>query len=101
MARKSSVEKNNKRIRLANKHSKKREELKLVIMNKETPIEERFIALKKIDALPKNSSKVRKRNRCNLTGRPRGYYRKFGISRIALRQLANLGLIPGVKKSSW
>ncbi len=101
MAKTSSIERNNKRRRLSEKHSKKRAELKEVIKNKSTPIEERFAASLKLAELPRNGSRTRIRNRCELSGRPRGFYRKLKMSRIALRELASLGEIPGMIKSSW
>jgi len=101
MAKSSSIERNNKRKKMTKKYSGKRARLKEIAMNKELSIEERFEAQLKLAKLPRNSSKVRIRNRCLITGRPRGYYRKFAISRIALRDLASIGLIPGVIKSSW
>mgnify|MGYP001366800874 CR=1 FL=1 len=101
MAKKSSIQKNLKRIRLAKKYAKKRAELKKVINNKKLELSERFAAQLKLDKLPKNSSKVRIRNRCGITGRPHGYYRKLKISRIALRDMASAGKIPGITKSSW
>ncbi len=101
MAKTSSVEKNLRRQRMSRKYAKKRAELKAIIMNKELPIEERFAAQIKISELPKNGAKIRIRNRCELTGRSRGYYRKFKISRIKLRDLASIGQLPGVIKSSW
>jgi small subunit ribosomal protein S14 len=90
-----------KRRRLANKYAAKRAELKAIINNKETPMEERFAAVLALSELPKNSAKIRIRNRCALTGRPRGHHRKFRLSRIALRDLASRGELPGVVKSSW
>ncbi|MFQ5958402.1 MAG: 30S ribosomal protein S14 [Alphaproteobacteria bacterium] len=101
MAKKSATEKNRRRERLAKKYAERRAELKAIAEDKSQPQEERFAARLKLAELPRNSSKVRLRNRCELTGRPRGYYRKFGISRIALRELASSGQIPGVAKSSW
>lgn len=101
MAKVSSVEKNNRRVRLYKKHAEKRAELKKVVMNKETPIEERFAAQLELAELPRNSARNRQRNRCGLSGRPRGFYRKFNLSRIALRELASNGQIPGMIKSSW
>jgi small subunit ribosomal protein S14 len=83
------------------RHAAKRAALKAVINNREGDPEERFEAVLKLAALPRNGSKTRIRNRCNLTGRPRAYYRKFGLSRIALRDLASEGQVPGVVKSSW
>ena len=101
MAKLSSVNKNNKRIKLSNKFFKKREKLKKIIMNKKLPLEERFKAQQKLSKLPRNSAKNRIRNRCQITGRPHGVYRKLKISRIALRQLGLQGTIPGMVKSSW
>ena len=101
MAKVSSIQKNLKRIRLAKKFLKKREDLKKIIKNKKLPLEERFAAQLKIAKLPRNSAKVRIRNRCEITGRPHGVYRKLRISRIALRDLASKGKIPGMTKSSW
>ena len=101
MAKLSSINKNNRRIRLANKFYKKREKLKKIVMNKKLPLEERFKAQQKLSKLPRNSAKVRVMNRCQITGRPHGVYRKLKISRIALRQLGLEGKIPGMVKSSW
>jgi len=101
MAKVSAVEKNNKRRRLAARHANKRAELKKTIMDRELPPEERFMAQLKLAEMPRNGAKNRVRNRCRLTGRPRGYYRKFGISRIGLRDMAQFGSAPGVTKSSW
>ena len=101
MAKTSSIQRNLKRIRLVKKFSKKRHELKKIINNKKLPLEERFKAQLKLAELPRNSSKIRIRNRCEITGRPRGVYRKLKISRIALRDLASKGKIPGMTKSSW
>ena len=101
MAKLSSVNKNNKRIKLSEKYYKKREKLKKIIMNKKLPLEERFRAQQKLSKLPRNSAKNRVRNRCQITGRPHGVYRKLRISRIALRQLGLQGKIPGMVKSSW
>ena len=101
MAKVSSIQKNLKRIRLAKKFLKKREDLKKIIKNKKLPLVERFAAQLKIAKLPRNSAKVRIRNRCEITGRPHGVYRKLRISRIALRDLASKGKIPGMTKSSW
>ena len=101
MAKTSSIERNLKRIRLVKKFSKKREELKKIIRNKQLPLEERFKAQLKLAKLPRNSAKIRIRNRCEITGRPHGVYRKLKISRIALRDLASKGKIPGMTKSSW
>ena len=101
MAKLSSVNKNNKRIKLSEKFFKKRDTLKKIIMNKKLPLEERFKAQQKLSKLPRNSAKNRVRNRCQITGRPHGVYRKLKISRIALRQLGLQGKIPGMVKSSW
>ena len=101
MAKLSSVNKNNKRIKLSKKFYKKRTDLKKIIMNKKLTLEERFKAQQKLSKLPRNSAKIRIMNRCQITGRPHGVYRKLKISRIALRQLGLQGKIPGLVKSSW
>lgn len=101
MAKTSAVEKNERRRRLAKKHAAKRAKLKAIARDQSLPTEERFAARLKLAELPRNSSPVRIRNRCELTGRSRGYYRKFKLSRIALRDLAASGQIPGMVKSSW
>lgn len=101
MAKKSSVERNAKRERMAKKASKRRAALKAILHDKTLPAEERFAAAMSLNKLPKNASPVRIHNRCEVSGRPKGYYRKFRISRIALRDLASSGQIPGVVKSSW
>ncbi len=101
MAKKSSVEKNDRRARLAKKYNGKRSALKAITMNRELPVEERIAAQFKLNELPRNSAPTRYRNRCELSGRPRGVYRKFRLSRIALRELGNFGQIPGIVKSSW
>ena len=101
MAKLSSINKNNKRIKLSDKLFKKRDKLKKIIMNKKLTLEERFKAQQKLSKLPRNSAKCRIRNRCQITGRPHGVYRKLKISRIALRQLGLQGKIPGMVKSSW
>ena len=101
MAKLSSINKNNRRIMLSNKFYKRRDKLKKIIMNKKLPFEERFKAQQKLSKLPRNSAKIRVRNRCQITGRPHGVYRKLKISRIALRQLGLEGKIPGMVKSSW
>jgi small subunit ribosomal protein S14 len=101
MAKKSAVEKNNRRRRLAERFAARRKALKAVVMDRGRDPEERFEATLRLAELPRNSSRARIRNRCSLTGRPRAYYRKFGLSRIALRDLASEGQIPGVVKSSW
>ena len=101
MAKLSSIKKNNKRIKLTNKFYKKRQNLKKIVMDKKLPLEERFKAQQKLSKLPRNSAKIRVRNRCQITGRPHGVYRKLKISRIALRKLGLEGKIPGMVKSSW
>ena len=101
MAKLSSINKNNQRIELSNKFYNKRKKLKNIIMNKKLPLEERFKAQLKLSSLPRNSAKSRVRNRCQITGRPHGVYRKLKISRFALRQLGLEGKIPGMVKSSW
>ena len=101
MAKTSSIQRNLKRIKLAKKFLKKRENLKKIIKNKKLPLEERFAAQLKLAKIPRNSSKTRIRNRCEISGRPHGVYRKLKISRIALRDLASKGKIPGMTKSSW
>ncbi len=101
MAKKSAVEKNKRRAKLAKQYSGRRERLKAIADDKELPMEERFAARLKLAEVPRNASPVRQRNRCEITGRSRGYYRKFRMSRIALRDLASVGLIPGMVKSSW
>ncbi len=101
MAKLSSINKNNRRIKLANKFYEKRKKLKKIIMDKKLPLEERFRAQQKLSQLPRNSAKVRVRNRCQITGRPHAVYRKLKISRIALRKLGLAGKIPGMVKSSW
>ena len=101
MAKKSSIENNLKRVRMSEAKRQKRMALKKIIMNKNIPFEERMEATFKLSEMPRNSSRVRIRNRCALTGRPRGFYRKFGLSRIALRELASSGMLPGVTKASW
>ena len=101
MAKTSAVEKNRKRIRLSKKFASKRARLKAIAQDKSLPSEECFAARLKLAELPRNSSPTRIRNRCELSGRPRGYHRKFRISRIALRDLALQGQIPGMTKSSW
>lgn len=101
MAKKSSIEKNNRRKRLVEKFAEKRKALKALVMNRDLPIEERFDATMKLSQLPRDSAEIRVRNRCELSGRPRGYYRKFKLSRIWLRSLAGSGELPGVTKGSW
>jgi small subunit ribosomal protein S14 len=101
MAKTSSVEKDKKRRRMVANSAAKRAALKAIIKNRDLPIEERFRAQLKLAEMPRNSSRTRIRNRCEISGRPRGYYRKLKMSRIALRELGSLGLIPGMVKSSW
>ena len=101
MAKLSSINKNNKRIKLSDRYFKKRAKLKKIVMNKKLTLEERFKARQKLSKLPRNSAKIRVMNRCQITGRPHGVYRKLKISRIALRQLGLQGKIPGLVKSSW
>ena len=101
MAKLSAINKNNRRKKLANKFFSKRQKLKKIIMDKKIPLEERFKAQQKLSKLPRNSSRTRIMNRCEITGRPHGVYRKLKISRIALRQLGLEGKIPGMVKSSW
>ena len=101
MAKTSAIQRNLKRIKLAKRFLKKRESLKKIIQNKKLPLTERFAAQLKLAKIPRNSARTRIRNRCEITGRPHGVYRKLRISRIALRQLAASGKIPGMTKSSW
>jgi small subunit ribosomal protein S14 len=101
MAKKCMIEKEGKRKRLEKQYAKRRAALKATIKEKETPMEERFEAVMTLAKLPRNAAKVRQHNRCELTGRPRGNYRKFKLSRIKFRELASAGQIPGVVKSSW
>jgi len=101
MAKLSAINKNKNRIKLSDKLYKKRKALKKIVMNKRLPLEERFKAQQKLSQLPRNSAKIRVMNRCEITGRPHGVYRKLKISRIALRQLGLQGKIPGLVKSSW
>ncbi|MXY40781.1 MAG: 30S ribosomal protein S14 [Rhodospirillaceae bacterium] len=101
MAKKSAIEKNDKRRRLVAKFADKRAALRAMAKDASLPPEERFKARLKLNELPKNGAATRVRNRCAVSGRPRGYYRKFGISRIALRDLGSKGQLPGVVKSSW
>jgi len=101
MAKKSSIEKNKTRRELVKKFAGRRERLLAVANDESNSMEERFEARLKLSELPRNSSKIRIRNRCEITGRPRAYYRKLGMSRIALRELGSKGLIPGLVKSSW
>ena len=101
MAKVSAVEKNKRRRKLVDQYAGKRAELKKTIMDQSLPMDERFRAQLKLAKLPRNSSKTRVRNRCQVSGRPRAYYRKLSMSRVALRELGNLGKIPGLVKSSW
>tara|TARA_B100001245_G_C22538710_1_gene270307 strand:- start:196 stop:501 length:306 start_codon:yes stop_codon:yes gene_type:complete len=101
MAKTSAIQRNLKRIKLAKKFFKKRQNLKKIINNKKLPLEERFKAQLKLAKIPRNSARIRIRNRCEISGRPHGVYRKLKISRIALRDLASKGKIPGMTKSSW
>jgi len=101
MAKTSSIEKNKRRQKLVKQFSSKRTRLKAIIMNKDASIEERFEATLKLAQMPRNGAANRIRNRCEVTGRPRAFYRKLKVSRIALRELGNKGLIPGLLKSSW
>jgi small subunit ribosomal protein S14 len=101
MAKKSAIERNNKRKRLVEKYAAKREDLKAIALNEDLPLDERFAARLKLAELPRNSAANRIRNRCEVTGRPRAYYRKMKMSRVALRELGNQGKVPGLVKSSW
>jgi small subunit ribosomal protein S14 len=101
MAKKSSIEKNNRRRRLVKKFAGRRSRLKEIAGDKTRPMEERFSASLKLAELPRNGSATRIRNRCEVTGRPRAYYRKLKMSRIAMRDLGSKGLVPGLVKSSW
>ena len=101
MAKTSSIEKNKRRARLAKQYAGRRARLKAIARNKNSTMEERFAAALKLAELPRNSAKIRVRNRCEVTGRPRAYYRKLKMSRIALRELGSKGVIPGLVKSSW
>ncbi len=101
MAKKSAIERNNKRRKLADRYAARRATLKAAANDRSLPMEERFAARLKLAKLPRNSARVRVRNRCEISGRPRGTYRKFKMSRIALRDLASAGQIPGMVKSSW
>ena len=101
MAKTSAIQRNLKRIKMSKKYENRRKKLRAIVRNKKLPLNERFAAQLKLSKLPKNSSKIRIRNRCEITGRPHGVYRKLRISRIALRDLASKGKIPGMTKSSW
>ena len=101
MARKALIEKEKRRKKLATRYAAKRKRLKAIVHNRATSPEERFEAALQLQTIPRNAAPVRQRNRCSQTGRPRGYYRRFGLSRIALREMASDGRLPGVIKSSW
>jgi small subunit ribosomal protein S14 len=101
MAKTSTVERNKKRVRMAKQYAARRAKLKAIIMDRETTAEDRFAAVVKLAQLPRNSAAIRRKNRCELTGRPRSVYRKFKMARNKLRELANKGQIPGMVKSSW
>ncbi len=101
MAKKSSIEKDKRRRKMAKSLEGRRARLKAIVMDKTKPMEERFAATLKLAEVPRNSAKSRIHNRCSITGRPKAYYRKMKMSRIALRELGNKGLIPGLVKSSW
>ena len=101
MAKTSAIHRNLKRVKMAKKFENKRKKLKAIVMDKKINLNERFAATLKLAKLPKNSAKSRIRNRCEITGRPHGYYRKLKMSRIALRKLASMGKIPGMTKSIW
>jgi small subunit ribosomal protein S14 len=101
MAKKSAIEKDKRRRKMAKSLAGRRARLKAIVMDKTKPMEERFAATLKLAEVPRNSAKVRIHNRCEITGRPKAYYRKMKMSRIALRDLGNKGLIPGLVKSSW
>lgn len=101
MAKKSAIEKNNRRRRIVKQYEGKRAALKAIANDENVPLEDRFKARLKLAELPRNSAPSRIRNRCEITGRPRGYYRKLRMSRIALRQMGSLGQVPGLVKSSW
>lgn len=101
MAKQSKIEHNERRKAMVDRYRERRAKLKAVIRDPNTPDEERFEAVRALDQLPRNSSRTRVRNRCRVTGRPRGFYRKFEISRVAMRDLGNTGQIAGLKKASW
>lgn len=101
MAKTSAIEKNKRRRKMASRDGARRAALKAITMNQELPIEERFRATLKLAEMPRNGAKTRIRNRCEVTGRPRAFYRKLKMSRIALRELGSLGKVPGLVKSSW
>ena len=101
MAKQSKIAKNIQREKMVDRYSEKRRKLKAIIKDVKTSYADKRIAMEKLEKIPRDSNPIRLRNRCSLTGRPRGYYRRFGLSRIALREMVNNGLIPGVKKASW
>ena len=101
MAKKSAIQKDKNRRKLVDKHAAKRARLKAIADNRDLPMEERFQARLKLAEMPRNGAKIRLRNRCEVTGRPRAFYRKFKMSRIALRDLGSTGQVPGLVKSSW
>tara|TARA_B100001971_G_scaffold214585_1_gene252831 strand:- start:44886 stop:45191 length:306 start_codon:yes stop_codon:yes gene_type:complete len=101
MAKVSAIAKNNRRKKLAEKGEAKRAELRAKIMSEDVSVEEKLELQKKLQKMPRDTSRIRVRNRCELTGRPRAYYRDFGLSRIKLREMAHQGMIPGVTKASW
>ena len=101
MAKKSSIVKNIRRQKIVEKYFNKRKELKAIVKNPKTSMDEKRFAFMQLEKLPRDANPIRVRSRCNLTGRPRGFYRKFGLSRISLREMANKGIIPGITKASW
>ena len=101
MAKKSKIVKNIQRQEIVQRYFSQRKELKAIIKNSNTSFEEKRMAIIKLEKMPRDANPIRVRNRCSLTGRPRGFYRKFGLSRISLREMANNGLIPGIRKASW
>ena len=101
MAKKSMIAKNLNRRRIVARYAEKRKELKAIIKNPKSSLDEKKLALMALEKMPRDANPIRIRNRCNLTGRPRGYYRKFGLSRISLREMANNWKIPGITKASW
>ena len=101
MAKKSSVAKNLRRQKIVEQYASKRKELKKIIKSPKSSFDEKRLAFMQLEKMPRDANPIRVRNRCNLTGRPRGYYRKFGLSRISLREMANNGKIPGITKASW
>ena len=101
MAKKSMIAKNLNRRRIVARYAEKRKELKAIIKNPKSSLDEKKLALMALEKMPRDANPIRIRNRCNLTGRPRGYYRKFGLSRISLREMANNGKMPGITKASW